>query len=97
MGQIVRIKVPKNKIESPFHEEEFGLIFGRGADNAWAIYEDLKARGVILVKGGWSSFVDPKILGKANRAFHGWQELSNIMAEDSALWAKLSAMYAEAR
>lgn len=96
MGQICRIRVPKNKVESPFHEEKFGLIFGRGADNAWAIYEDLKSRGIIYAGGGWSRFTDSSILGEA-RSWRGWQELANMMAEDRALWQRLRAIYHEGR
>ena len=95
MGQIVRIKVPKNKVESPFREEQFGLIFGRGAENAWAVYEDLKERGIIRVGGGGSSFVDPSILGASDRSFRGWTDLANMIAADPVLWATLRALYLE--
>lgn len=94
MGQIVSIRVPKNKVESPFHEENFGLIFGRGADNAWALYHDFKDRGIIAVGGGWSKFTDPTIPGGS---FHGWTGLSNLLAEDPSLWGRLKAIYAEGR
>ncbi len=97
IGQIVRIKVPKNKVNSPHHTEEFGLIYGRGADNAWAISEDLKRRGIIT-QGGWSKFTDPTILGGANKAWQGgWMVLSNMMAADPALWTKLHKIYMEGR
>lgn len=97
IGQVVRIKVPKNKVESPFHVEEYGLIYGRGADNAWAIFQDLKARAIIRQGGAWCRFTDSSILGENDRPFMGWQELSNMMAEDPELWAKLSAIYMEGR
>jgi RecA/RadA recombinase len=97
MGQIVRIKIAKNKVNNPFHRELFGLVYGRGADNAWAIYEDLKIRAIIRVSGGWSKFSDPTILGSNDRSFRGWMELSNMMAEDSSLWLKLKAIYLEGR
>ena len=97
LGQIVRIKVPKNKIESPFHTEEYGLIFGRGAENAFTIYQDFKARGIIRVGGAWSKFTDPSIMGASDRSFRGWMELSNLMADDPRLWATVRALYMEAR
>lgn len=97
MGQIVRIKVPKNKINDPFREEQFGLIFGRGAENAWALYEDLKERGIIRAGGGWSGFSDPSILGDHDRKFRGWTDLSNMLAEDSTLWSRLCVLYMEGR
>ena len=98
IGQVVEIRVPKNKLESPFHVEEYGLIYGRGADNAWAIFNDLKNRGIIAGAGGWNNFKDPTILGDRDRSWQGgWQGLSNMMAEDANLWAQLRTIYLEAR
>lgn len=97
IGQIVRIKIPKNKLEDPFHKEEYGLIFGRGAENAWAIFQDLKQRGIIRQGGAWCKFTDPSILGDRDRSFQGWQDLSNMMAEDPELWTRLHGIYMEGR
>jgi RecA/RadA recombinase len=97
IGQIVRVRVPKNKVNDPFHVEEYGLIFGRGADNAWAIYKDLLGRGIISLAGSWSKFSDPSILGANDKNFRGWMGLSNLMADDPALWEKLKAIYLEGR
>ncbi len=90
VGQIVRIRVPKNKVESPFHEEKFGLIFGRGADNAWAVHEDFRERGIINAHGGWSRFTDPAL---GDKSFRGWTELSEMCAADPALWDRLRRIY----
>jgi RecA/RadA recombinase len=97
MGQIVKITVRKNKVGSPNRIEEFGLIYGRGADNAWALYEDLKKRGVIKVAGGWSKFTDPTILKGEDKAFHGWTDLSNMLAERPTLWPILRGIYHQGR
>ncbi|MAD95901.1 MAG: hypothetical protein CMB99_01105 [Flavobacteriaceae bacterium] len=97
LGQIVRIKVPKNKVADPFHKEEFGLVFGRGADNAWAVFNDLKARGIIR-HASWSRFTDPTILGVNDKAWQGgWMGLSNLIAETSGLWERLKGIYMEGR
>lgn len=95
IGQEVRIRVPKNKVQSPYHTEVFGLIFGRGAENAYAIYEDMKKRGLIRVAGGWSQFADSSITG--GKSFHGWMGLANMMAEDPALYDSLAQLYMDAR
>ena len=95
IGQVNRVKVRKNKINDPHHQEEYALIYGRGAENAWTIYQDLKKRGIISVGGAWSKFTDPTILG--GRSFRGWQELANLMAEDPELFATLQAIYFEGR
>jgi RecA/RadA recombinase len=97
MGQIVRIKVPKNKVNSPFAIENYGLIFGRGADNAWALHEDFKNRGIISVAGGWSKFSDQSVLGEYNKSFAGWKGLSNLIAEHPSIWTKLKVIFHEGR
>jgi RecA/RadA recombinase len=93
-GQEVLIKVPKNKLNSPYRTERFGLIFGKGADDAWAIHEDLKERGIIRVGGGWSKFADPTVLGE-EKSFRGWTELRDMLADDSELSSTLRGLYLE--
>lgn len=97
LGQVVRIKIPKNKVESPFRIEEYGLVYGRGVDNAFAWYQDFKARGIIRVSGGWSSFADPTVMGPNTKAFHGWKGLSDLCATCPQLWTSLQALYSEGR
>lgn len=93
MGQVVKVRVPKSKVSDPYRQEEFGLIFGRGADNAWALYDDFKKRGIIAVAGSWSRFSDPSILGDDNKAFQGWTGLSNLLAQDETLYDRLRDLY----
>ena len=94
-GQEVLIKVPKNKLNDPHRTERFGLIFGRGAVDAWAIHDDLKERGIIRVGGGWSKFTDSTIMG--DKSFRGWTELETIMLEDAELSSKIQDLYSEGR
>lgn len=96
IGQEVKIKVPKNKLNDPFRIERFGLVFGKGADDAWAIHEDLKERGIIRVGGGWSRFTDPSLM-KDDKSFRGWMELGEFMSADPDLTAKLRDIYREGR
>jgi len=96
IGQIVKVRVPKNKVANPFHTEEFGLMYGRGADDAWTIFEDLKARAIIYQAGSWARFSDPSILGE-EKSFQGWMGLSNLMAERPGLIDKLHKIYMEGR
>lgn len=102
IGQVTRVKVVKNKIGVPDRTEEYGLVYGRGADNAWAIFTDLKSRGVIAPAGGWSRFTDPTILGDQPGGDKNWRQtwmgLSDMMADQTnypGLWSKLSALYLE--
>ena len=96
VGQEVKIKVPKNKLNDPYRVERFGLLFGRGAVDAWAIHEDLKERGIIRVGGGWSRFTDSSILGD-DKGFRGWSDLDDLMQRDAGLAQKLSEIYKEGR
>jgi RecA/RadA recombinase len=93
-GQEVVIKVPKNKLADPFRTERYGLMFGKGANDAWAIHEDLKERGIIRSSGGWSRFVSETIL-EGDKSFRGWMELDEMMQADPELAADLKSIYME--
>ena len=95
VGQEVVIKVPKNKLNDPYRTERYGLVFGQGACDAWAIHEDLKERAIIRASGGWSRFSDPKIMGDDDKSFRGWEELRTIMADNPTIKAELEAIYLE--
>ena len=96
-GQEVKIKVPKNKLNDPYRVERYGLIFGRGAVDAWALHEDLKDRGIIRVGGGWSRFTDSSILGDGDQSFRGWEALDRMTQEEPAIAEKLREIYLEGR
>lgn len=97
IGQEVKIKVPKNKLNDPHRIERYALIFGKGASDSWAIYEDLKTRGIIRVGGGWSRFTDPSILGGEDKSFRGFSELQTMMEGDAELSQNLREIYLEGR
>lgn len=102
MGQVTQVKVVKNKVGVPDRIEEYGLVYGRGADNAWAIYTDLKARAIIKQTGAWSRFDNPSILedqpGGDRSWKQSWMGLSDMMADHANypdLWDKLADLYLE--
>jgi len=97
IGQEVKIKVPKNKLNDPYRVERFGLLFGKGANDAWALFEDLKERGIIRVGGGWSRFTDPELLGDDDRSFRGWSELAEMLSGNEKLKEVLTEIYMEGR
>jgi len=97
VGQEVMIKIPKNKLNDPFRVEKFGLIFGKGADDSWAIFDDLKDRGIIRVGGGWARFTDSNLLGDDDRSFRGWTELREILDDNPKLAKTLTEIYLEGR
>jgi len=94
-GQEVLIKIAKNKLADPFRTERYGLFFGQGADDAWAIHEDLKERGIIRASGGWSRFTSETIMGDADRSFRGWFELRELMTDNPDLAKELREIYLE--
>lgn len=51
VGNLLRVKVAKNKVAPPFREAEFNLIFGEGVDTAQELLSLGSAYGVIQVGG----------------------------------------------
>lgn len=95
VGQENVIRIQKNKLADPFRTERYGLVFGEGACDAWAIHEDLKERGIIRSSGGWSRFADASIMGDADKSFRGWEDLRDLMADNDKLRRELEAIYME--
>ena len=101
MGQITKIFIDKNKVGAPSRTETYGLVNHRGADNAYAIFEDLASRGIIAQGGGWYRFTDSSILesepGGNKNWQSGWMGLSDLMADPQypGLWGKMYRLYME--
>lgn len=96
MGQEVHAQIIKNRMGAPDRRGSYGLIYGRGCDNAWALYQSLKDQGFISAGGAWSKFTDPERFGHDGAWQGGWMGLSNLLAEDATLFAKLKTVYLEA-
>ena len=101
IGQEVEIRLHKSKQSAPDTRDRYGLVYGRGADNAWTIYHDLKDRGIIKA-AAWSRFTDSSILdaepGGDKSWQGGWMGLSDVIADDvhyPNLWQRLSDLYME--
>lgn len=100
LGQLVTVEVAKNRLATPFVREEFALVYGRGVENAVTLFNDLKERGVITGASGWYRFSDPALQafvpgGKSWQG--GWMALSNMMAENPALYDALVPVYLAGR
>lgn len=53
VGQEVRARVTKNKVGRPFGTCEFPILFGSGADDAYACFLHLRNFDLIRVSGAW--------------------------------------------
>ena len=73
-GQVTQALVFKNKMGGNQRQKvRFGLIFGRGACDAWTIYDDLKSRGIIKANGPWSQFTDQDLMPTLGLTHAPWQ------------------------
>jgi len=67
IGNIVKVKVVKNKLSSPFRTAEFNIIYGEGIDTYMEVIEQSVALGVAEKSGSWFSYNGDK-LGQGREA-----------------------------
>ncbi|MDR2734978.1 MAG: hypothetical protein LBC99_10155, partial [Spirochaetota bacterium] len=66
-GNLVRVKVVKNKVAPPFRQCEFQIIFGKGISRESDIVSLGVERGIVEKSGTWYSFRNERIgQGKEN-------------------------------
>jgi len=66
-GNLVRVKVVKNKVAPPFRQCEFQIIFGKGISRESDIVSLAVERGIVEKSGTWYSFRNERIgQGKEN-------------------------------
>lgn len=103
MGGVIKLRMEKNKVGgTTYRTEEYGLVHGRGCDNAYALFHDLSSRGIIMQAGGWYRFTDTSIMDSepgGNKNWRaGWMGLSDLMADPQypGLWSRLHQIYMDA-
>ena len=70
VGNLVRVKVIKNKVAPPFRKAEFEIVFGEGISRVGEIVDLGVEYGIIKKSGSWFSYEDSRI-GQGREAVKG--------------------------
>lgn len=65
-GNLVKVKVVKNKVSPPFRECEFNILWGEGIDKFSELIDVAVQAGIIAKSGGWYTVKDKRLQGLAS-------------------------------
>jgi recombination protein RecA len=89
LGHKVGARLVKNRLGNPNVECEFAIIPGKGIDNTWTLFDDLKGAGLITTSGSWGSF---NLEGDIQK-FQGFNGFTRIMVDHPETFQKLVAVH----
>lgn len=84
IGHLMKIKVVKNKVGAPLKVVEVPLIYGKGFDRVFEVYQLAKEAGVLDVRGAHHYFNGNKLAASAS-------EMKTLLETDPALLSNLEA------
>lgn len=82
LGNIVKVKITKNKVAPPFKEVKFEIMYGRGISKTGELIDMALNYGVIKKSGAWFSMNDDKI-------GQGREAVRNLLNSDSEIYDKI--------
>ncbi|MDR2935368.1 MAG: recombinase RecA [Candidatus Adiutrix sp.] len=81
LGNVVRVKVVKNKLAPPFNEVEFDIIFGRGISKEGELLEIGSALNIVDKSGAWYSYNGERLGQGKENARRFLQENRDVASE----------------
>ncbi len=89
IGNLVRVKVVKNKVAPPFRKAEFEITFGEGISRTAEIADIAVALNIIQKSGSWFSYGDTRLC-------QGREALKRLLADNAELTDELEAAIMQA-
>lgn len=89
VGNLVRVKVVKNKVAPPFRKAEFEIIFGQGISKLGEIVDLGSELGILKKSGSWYSYNDTKI-------GQGREAVKNTLKENPELCNEVETLVSQA-
>lgn len=88
IGNLVKVKVVKNKVAPPFRKAEFEILFGEGISRVGEIFTLAVDHDIIKKSGSWFSYNESK-LGQ------GAEAVKNILRDNPELLEEIAAKVTE--
>ena len=89
IGNLVRVKVVKNKVAPPFRKAEFEITFGEGISRTAEIADIAVALNIIQKSGSWFSYGETRLC-------QGREALKRLLADNAELTDELEAAIMQA-